>query len=80
MKSILNEQSGWYIVRINQSTKSTTFKGETRYFDHYYRVYNAQNIPIKYCKFQQIDRFSKAMGIAVQDLPIVDAIDTDMVK
>lgn len=72
IKRILQDQpAGWYVVRINKPTSAKTFKGETRYFDHYYRIYNADNTPVKFCKFQQLDRFAAVMGIEPGDIPIV---------
>lgn len=73
MKRILTDYSGWYIVRIDEPTTSTGFNGEKRTFDHYYRVYNAQGTPIKFCKFQQLERFAHMMEMPVEALPIVDA-------
>lgn len=62
IKRILeNEPSGWKVVRINEPTSAKTFKGETRHFDHYYRIYNADGQPIKYCKFQQLEKFEQIM-------------------
>lgn len=63
IKRILAEYTDWYIVRIDEPTTARSFKGELRTFDHYYRVYDANDSPIKYCKFQQLDRFAQAMGI-----------------
>ncbi len=63
-------EPGWYVRRIDELTSSKTFKGETRYFDHYYRVYDVDNQPIAYCKFQQIDRFASAMKSDPGDIVI----------
>lgn len=63
IKRILAEYTDWYIVRIDEPTIARNFKGELRTFDHYYRVYDGNNSPIKYCKFQQLDRFAQAMGV-----------------
>ncbi len=72
IKRILDhEPPGWYVMRINESTSAKTFKGETRHFDHYYRVYSADGKPIKFCKFQQLDRFTSVMNVSVEDLPII---------
>ena len=54
---------GWQIKRIDEPTSAKSFKGQTRQFDHYYRVYDAQDQPIPYCKFQQLDLFAKTMGV-----------------
>lgn len=63
IKRILaDEPDGWYIVRINKPTSAMNFKGEVKRFGYYYRVYNANDQPIKYCKFQQLDLLSKTLG------------------
>jgi len=73
IKAILATQnSGWYIRRINEPTTAQTFKGELRTFDHYYRIYDVNNQPIKYCKFQQLDRLASILGVDVVSLPIVE--------
>lgn len=61
---------GWFIRRIDEPTSSKSFKGETRYFDHYYRIYDLDGTPIPYCKFQQIDLFAKIMNVDVNDIII----------
>ena len=68
IKRILAEYSTWRVVRINEPTSAKNFKGETRHFDHYYRVVDAQGSPIKYCKFQQLDRFAQALGLSEESL------------
>lgn len=73
LKRIIQEQApGWYIKRINEPTSAKTFSGETREFDHYYRLYDVKNQPIKFGKFQQIERLAQALQIPVEALPIVD--------
>ncbi len=73
IKRILDEQpQGWIIRRIDEPTAAKNFKGETVEFDHYYRVYDTNNNPIKYCKFQQLDRFARALGTPVEELPVVE--------
>lgn len=73
MRRILNEQpEGWHIRRINKPTRATNFKGETIDYDHYYRIYNENNEPIKYCKFQQIERLAKILNVGVEELPIIE--------
>lgn len=73
IKRILAEQpSGWYIERINEPTKALNFKGETVRYDHYYRIYDAAGMPIKYCKFQKIDKLASILGVSVQDLTVVE--------
>lgn len=73
IKRILDEQpSGWVIRRINEPTSAKTFKGEVREFDHYYRIFAADGEPIKYCKFQQIERLASVLSMPVETLPIVE--------
>jgi len=72
IKRILDQQpSGWYIKRIDSPTMAKNFRGETVYFEHYYRIYNASGAPIKYCKFQQIERLAKALNTTAENLPVV---------
>lgn len=72
IKRILStEPAGWYIRLINESTSAKTFAGETRKYDHYYRIYDAQNEPIKYCKFQQLDRLASALQLPADSLPVI---------
>ena len=68
IKRILNDYPGWRVVRIDEATSAKSFKGETRHFDHYYRVIDAEGVPIKYCKFQQLELFSKTMNIPIDAL------------
>ena len=73
IKRILAEQSGgWYIRRINEPTAAQNFKGETISFPHYYRIYSTDDQPIRYCKFQQIERLATVLGVPVEALPIVE--------
>lgn len=73
IKRILDQQpDGWVIRRINQPTSAKNFKGEVVNFTHFYRIYNAAGDPIKYCKFQQIERLAKALELPVESLPIVE--------
>lgn len=73
IKRILDDQPpGWYIQRVDEPTTAMTFKGEVRHFDHYYRIYDASDQPIKYCKFQQLDRLSSVLKAPIESLPIVD--------
>ncbi|MDO4781053.1 MAG: hypothetical protein Q4A34_01505 [Candidatus Saccharibacteria bacterium] len=72
IRRILAEHDNWYIVRINQPTTAKNFKGELRQFDHYYRVMTSDGQPIKFCKFQQLDRFAQAMDMPAESLPITD--------
>ena len=72
IKRILDEEpQGWFIKRIDEPTSSLNFKGEVRKFDHYYRIYSADDQPIKYCKFQQIERLASVLKIPVEALPIL---------
>jgi len=72
MKRILEQQpEGWIIRRIDEPTQAKNFKGETVVFSHYYRIYTATGIPIKYCKFQQIDRLAQVLEVPVELLPVV---------
>lgn len=73
IRSILNNQSNnWYVRLINEPTKAKNFRGEIIEFDHYYRIYNNQDQPIKYCKFQQIDKFLSIMKMKYEDLNIIE--------
>lgn len=72
IKRILDQQTNdWIIKRIDEPTSAKNFKGETVNFTHYYRIYDANGEPIKYCKFQQIELLAKTLGVPVEDLPIV---------
>ena len=73
IKRILeDEPEGWVIHQINSPTEAKSFKGEVRKFDHYYRIYSAEGNPIKYCKFQQIERLASILGVSVEELPLID--------
>lgn len=63
-------EPGWYVRRINKPTQAKNFKGEVRQFDHYYRIYDTQDRPIAYCKFQQIEMFAKIMNLDQYDIMI----------
>lgn len=65
-------EPGWFIHRIDQPTTAQTFKGETRHFDHYYRIYDAKGEPIPYCKFQQLELFAKTMHLDINDIVVCD--------
>lgn len=77
IKRILAEHDNWYIVRINQPTTAKNFRGELRYFDHHYRVVTNDGQPIKFCKFQQLDRLAQAMQLPIEALPVVDEVSCD---
>lgn len=71
IKRILQDtQKGWYIRQINKPTHAKNFKGETVFFDHYYRIYNTNDEAIKYCKFQYIDKLARILNIPITELPI----------
>lgn len=73
IKRILDQQpGGWVIRRINEPTTAKNFKDETVVFDHYYRIYDHKNKPIKYCKFQQIERLASVLRVSVEDLPVIE--------
>ncbi len=73
IKRILEHQPpGWYIARINEPTKAKMFSGEVKTYDHYYRIYDSSHAPIKYCKFQQLDRLSSVLQVSTAELPVVD--------
>ena len=72
IKRILDQQpTGWYIVRINQPTQAKNFSGENVQFDYYYRIYDTNDQPVKYCKFQQIERLASILNTTVESLPVV---------
>lgn len=73
IKRILDEQpDGWYIRRINEPTVAKNFRGEVVAYDHYYRIYSADDQPIKYCKFQKIDKLASILGVSTEDLLLTD--------
>ena len=71
IKRILNEYDNWYVVRVDEVTRAKNFRGEIREFDHYYRVYDTFGNPIKYCKFQQLERLASVLGVPAEELPVV---------
>lgn len=71
IKRILDQtEEDWIIKRIDKPTNAKNFKGEVVQFTHYYRIYDKYGNPIKYCKFQQIDRLAKVLKIPVENLPV----------
>lgn len=73
IKRILNNTpSGWYIRRVDEPTRAKNFRGEVIEYPHYYRIYSNDGQPIKYCKFQQIERLSRALNTPVEALPVID--------
>lgn len=74
VKAILSTQpDGWTIRRIDAPTHAKNYRGETVHFSHYYRIYDNYDQPIKYCKFQQIDRLAGTLGVPVETLPIISS-------
>lgn len=72
IKRILDQYpDDWVIRRIDEPTSTKNFKGETVSFGHHYRIYARDGEPIKYCKFQQIERLARVLGKPVEALPIV---------
>ncbi|MCA9318356.1 hypothetical protein KDA06_01810 [Candidatus Saccharibacteria bacterium] len=63
-------EPGWYIKRINRPTTAKTFRGETRFFNHYYRLYDVDGSEVKFGKFQQLDRLASVLGCDAYDLPV----------
>jgi len=73
IKRVLDQEpEGWIIRRIDEPTSAKNFRGETIEFDHYYRIYDHNDQPIKYCKFQQIERLAKILEKPVEALPVID--------
>ncbi len=73
IKRILQDYyDGYVIKRIDKPTTAKNFKGLTVKFDHYYRIYDINGNPIKYCKFQQIERLSKILERPIEDLPFIN--------
>ncbi|HEV7952175.1 MAG TPA: hypothetical protein VGO98_02270 [Candidatus Saccharimonadales bacterium] len=74
LKQILAQQApGWYIRRINEPTTAKTFQGDVKTYDHYYRIYDHNDQPIKYCKFQQLDRLAQVLQTTAQELPVIES-------
>lgn len=71
IKRILSDYDNWYIVQINKPTTAKKFNGEKVRYDHYYRVYDSDGQPIRFCKFQQLQRFAHTMNIPIEALPII---------
>lgn len=73
IKRILNDQpDGWVIKVVHKPTAARNFKRETVQFTHYYRIYDRDGEPIKYCKFQQIELLAKTLHIPVESLPVIE--------
>lgn len=73
LKRILASQpEGWHIKRINEPTTTKNFRGEKIHYEYYYRIYDAAGQPVKYGKFQQIERLAQALDIPAESLPVID--------
>jgi hypothetical protein len=72
MRILENQSHGWYIRRIDEPTRAKNFKGETVHFEHYYRIYSVDGEPIKYCKFQQLDRLAQVLKAPVEALNVIE--------
>jgi hypothetical protein len=73
IKRILEQYpNNWVIRRIDEPTTAKNFKQETVAFSHYYRIYDNTGQPIKYCKFQQIERLANVLKRSVESLPVVN--------
>lgn len=73
LKRLIAEQpKGWYIVRIDEPTSAKNFRGELIQYDHYYRIITASGEPLKYGKFQKIDKLAQALTVSVEELPLVN--------
>ncbi len=66
------QPEGWIIRRIDTPTSAKNFRGETISFEYYYRIYGSDGEPIKYCKFQQIERLARILEVPVEVLPVVN--------
>lgn len=64
--------SSWVVARIDKPTTAKKFNGEQVHYDHYYRIYDDQHRPIPYCKFQQLERFARAMKLDLHEIPVID--------
>lgn len=62
---------GWYVKRINKPTSAQNFKGETIHYTHYYRIYTTDHQQVKFCKFQQLDRFLSTLNLLEDDITII---------
>ncbi len=69
IKRILKNETGWYIVKVNEPTSAKNFKGEVLHFPYYYRIYSNKDQPIPYCKFQQLDKLASILNIPEYELP-----------
>ena len=73
IRRILEQQpEGWVIKRIDSPTSAKNFKGELVSFSYYYRIYDCNQKPMKYCKFQQIDLLARTLRLPVEALPVIE--------
>ncbi len=73
IKRILEQQpEGWKIRKVDHPTSAQNFKGEKIKYSHYYRIFSASGEPIKYCKFQQIDRLARILEVPIEALPVIE--------
>lgn len=70
--NLVQQAPGWIIRRIEEPTTAMNFRGKTVSLTHYYRIYNSLGEPIKYCKFQQIERLASILDMPFEALPLVD--------
>jgi len=73
IKRILDLQTeAWTIRKVEELTSAKNFKGQVLHYPYYYRIYDVDGEPIKYCKFQQIERLAHILKLPVEELPIVN--------
>lgn len=72
IREILKQQEpGWYIKKIDTPTKAQNFQGRVVEYPFYFRIYSKVGEPIKYCKFQQLDRLAKILSVDIDELPVL---------
>lgn len=73
IKRILEHQpSNWVIKKIDEPTSAKNFKGDVVKYPYYYRIYDANDMPIPYCKFQKIELLAQTLKVPVEALPIIE--------
>ena len=73
IKRILDQEPpGWIIRKINQPTSAKNFKGETIEYPYFYRIYDVDNQPVKYSKFQKIELLANILKKPVEALPVIE--------
>lgn len=60
----------WYILRINEKTKTKSFNGDINEYDYYYRIFDKKNNQIPYCKFQLMDKLASILDVHISELEI----------